>query len=150
MGAGDCVYSVVQGAVVAHACVCRSVYINNMINNHGARLRVLRRKVRLYADASADVRAFSLHEVVFGSSQKSPLLRMSMPSDAAANWMPLSRGTSRPLYPTIGAPLPRRTSVPMPRSVSLPSHRRLPLIDHASSSVTSAAALANERWQAQT
>ena len=78
------------------------------------------------------------------------LLRMSMPSDAAANWMPLSRGTSRPLYPTIGAPLPRRTSVPMPRSVSLPSHRRLPLIDHASSSVTSAAALANERWQAQT
>ena len=54
MGAGDCVYSVV-GAVVAHACVCRSVYINNMIKNNGTRLRVLRyrrRNVRLYVDAT--------------------------------------------------------------------------------------------------
>ena len=64
-------------------------------------------------------------------------------SDAATNWMPLSRGTSRAkvrLYPTIGAPVPGRASVPMPRSVSVPTHHRLPLIDHA--------LLANERWQA--
>ena len=65
-------------------------------------------------------------------------------SDAAANWMPLSRGTSRTkvrLYPTIGAPVPWRASGAIPRSISVPTHRRLPaLIDHA--------LLANERWQA--